>query len=43
LISYQHAIKLHDRFQGRKKLMLFDGDHNSDRPLDVLFSAYFWI
>ena len=38
MIHYSHASLLFDEYKGpHKKLMLFDGTHHSDRPVDVLF------
>jgi hypothetical protein len=33
MIHYSHAERLHDAFKGKsKRLILFEGTHNSNRP-----------
>jgi len=32
-----HALDLHAAYSGEKQIMLFEGDHNSGRPKDVLY------
>mmetsp|Transcript_1622 Transcript_1622/g.2640 ORF Transcript_1622/g.2640 Transcript_1622/m.2640 type:complete len:280 (-) Transcript_1622:117-956(-) len=36
LISCSHSIALHDRYQGRKVIRTFSGDHNSQRPKEFV-------
>lgn len=36
LIDPKHAKALYDKFEGRKQLMIFEGDHNSSRPSSIL-------
>ena len=44
MIHYEHAEQLFDEYKGaHKKLMLFDGTHHSDRPVDVLFEVFAFI
>lgn len=34
-----HSRQLHDEYAGPKKLVIFEGDHNSERPLTFLFQV----
>lgn len=43
LIYYRHTQSLYEKFEGKKKMILFEGDHNSDRPFEVLAATYIWI
>jgi esterase/lipase len=44
MVHYTHAEILFDKYKGAaKKLMLFEGTHHSDRPVDVLFEAFAFI
>jgi hypothetical protein len=35
MIPYEHGRLVYEKFPGKKKLVLFDGTHNSDRPSQV--------
>ena len=43
MITSSHAETLHDAYTGRKKLILFEGDHNSTRPSEVLIASFLWL
>jgi fermentation-respiration switch protein FrsA (DUF1100 family) len=43
LIDSKHARQLYERYEGPKKLLLFEGDHNSLRPPGVIVESHKWI
>lgn len=36
MIPVEHAKKIYEAFPGNKKISIFEGSHNSDRPFYVL-------
>jgi hypothetical protein len=36
LISYQHSSELFEKYKGPKNILLFEGNHNSKRPKNIL-------
>ncbi len=44
MISYHHSEKLYASYKGKnKKLILFDGTHNSNRPKNVVDDCFQFI
>jgi hypothetical protein len=43
MVSKKHSERLYEKFKGEKKLLLFKGNHNSERPKDILTQVFNWI
>ena len=43
MISYHHAIRLHEVLPGETKLLLFEGTHNSERAPKILVQVFEFI
>jgi hypothetical protein len=44
MIHYSHASRLFEAFSGKnKRIILFDGNHNSTRPSEVLDECFEFI
>lgn len=43
LVHYSHSERLFEQYDGRKMLFIFEGDHNSTRPIEDLSEVYHFI
>lgn len=43
MIHYSHSEKIFESFPGKKKIELFHGSHNSQRPAKALDNCFLFI
>lgn len=43
MIPSSHGQKIYDAFPGKKKIKIFEGTHNSNRPSSVIRDCFYFI